>query len=53
MAEREIHTSIFHFDCFRMKGFEWCNFKFDERMFPDAKGHIARIKARGNHVSIA
>jgi alpha-D-xyloside xylohydrolase len=53
MAEREIHTSVFHFDCFWMKGFEWCNFKFDEEMFPDAKGQIARIKARGNHVSIA
>lgn len=33
-----------------MKGFEWCNYKFDEDMFPDAKGQIARIKKRGNHV---
>lgn len=51
MAERKISTSVFHFDCFWMKGFEWSNFKFDDDMFPDAKGQIARIKARGNHVS--
>ncbi|KAF8862677.1 hypothetical protein BDZ45DRAFT_585053 [Acephala macrosclerotiorum] len=50
MAGRDIHTSVFHFDCFWMKGFEWCNFKFDEEMFPDAKGQIARIKERGNKV---
>lgn len=51
MEKRDIHTSVFHFDCFWMKGFEWCDFKFDEDMFPDAKGQIARIKKRGNHVS--
>lgn len=34
-----------------MKGFEWCDFKFDEDMFPDARGQIKRIKERGNHVS--
>jgi alpha-D-xyloside xylohydrolase len=50
MTKRNIHTSVFHFDCFWMKGFEWCNFKFDEDMFPDAKGQIARIKEKGNHV---
>lgn len=50
MAGRDIHTSVFHFDCFWMKGFEWCNFKFDEEMFPDAKGQIARIKERGNKI---
>lgn len=51
MAERDIPTSVFHFDCFWMKGFEWCDFKFDKDMFPDAKGQIKRMKERGLHVS--
>lgn len=51
MAERDIPTGVFHFDCFWMKGFEWCDFKFDKDMFPDAKGQIKRIKERGMHVS--
>ncbi|KAK0105257.1 hypothetical protein ONS95_004355 [Cadophora gregata] len=50
MAERDIPTGVFHFDCFWMKGFEWCDFKFDKDMFPDAKGQIKRIKERGMHV---
>lgn len=50
MAERDIPTSVFHFDCFWMRGFEWCDYEFDNEMFPDAKGQLARIKARGNHV---
>ena len=50
MAERDIPTSVFHFDCFWMRGFEWCDYEFDIEMFPDAKGQLARIKARGNHV---
>ncbi|EOO00370.1 putative family 31 glycosyl alpha-glucosidase protein [Phaeoacremonium minimum UCRPA7] len=50
MAERDIPTSVFHFDCFWMRGFEWCDYEFDKEMFPDAKGQLARIKARGNHI---
>ena len=29
MAERDIPLQVFHFDCFWMKGFEWCNFEWD------------------------
>ena len=52
MKEREIPTSVFHFDCFWMRGFEWSDFEFDKEMFPDAKGQIARIKERGNRVCL-
>lgn len=52
MADRDIATSVFHFDCFWMKGFEWCDFKFDKDMFPDAKGQIKRMKERGLRVSL-
>ena len=35
MAERDVPLHVFHFDCFWMKEFEWCNFEWDERIFPE------------------
>ena len=45
--QRKIPLSVFHFDCFWMKGFEWCNFEWDEKMFPDPKGMLQRLHKRG------
>lgn len=50
MAERDIPVSVFHFDCFWMPGFKWCDYEFDKDYFPDAKGQLQRIKSRGIHV---
>ncbi len=47
MEERSIPLSVFHFDCFWMKGFEWVNFTWDSDTFPDPAGMLARYKARG------
>jgi alpha-D-xyloside xylohydrolase len=47
MADRGIPLSVFHFDCFWMKGFHWCDFTWDEATFPDPAGMLARIKAKG------
>ncbi|KAL4960108.1 glycosyl hydrolases family 31-domain-containing protein [Aspergillus stella-maris] len=47
MAERDIPVSVFHFDCFWMPGFKWCDYEFDKDYFPDAKGQLERIKKRG------
>jgi len=47
MLERDIPFDVFHFDCFWMKEFEWCNFAWDDRVFPDPVGMIKRIKAKG------
>ena len=52
MERRGIPLDVFHFDCFWMKEFEWCSFEWDKRMFPDPKGMIARLKARGLRVSV-
>jgi alpha-D-xyloside xylohydrolase len=52
MAERNIPLSVFHFDCFWMREFEWCNFKFDERQFPDPAAMISRLKARGLKICV-
>lgn len=42
--DRNIPLSVIHFDCFWMKGFEWCNFEFDPDMFPDPQGYLTRIQ---------
>jgi alpha-D-xyloside xylohydrolase len=47
MLERGIPLRTFHFDCFWMKEFHWSEFLWDERVFPDAPGLLARIKAKG------
>ncbi|KAL3489987.1 glycosyl hydrolases family 31-domain-containing protein [Aspergillus germanicus] len=52
MAERDIPVSVFHFDCFWMPGFKWCDYEFDKDYFPDAKGQLERIKNRGIHICV-
>ncbi|OJJ54824.1 hypothetical protein ASPSYDRAFT_185802 [Aspergillus sydowii CBS 593.65] len=52
MAERDIPVSVFHFDCFWMPGFKWCDYEFDKDYFPDAKGQLQRIKSRGIHICV-
>ena len=46
MEERGIPLSVFHFDCCWMREFHWTDFVWDERVFPDPKGMLERIKAR-------
>ncbi len=43
MAERDIPLQVFHFDCFWMKEFEWCNFEWDRRQFPEPEKMLARL----------
>lgn len=52
MAERNIPLSVFHFDCFWMKGFEWCNFEWDKDMFPDPKGMLERLHKKGLKICV-
>ncbi|WP_219835737.1 alpha-xylosidase [Paenibacillus sp. R14(2021)] len=52
MAERDLPLAVFHFDCFWMKEYEWCNFEWDERVFPDPKGMLDRLKAKGLHICV-
>jgi alpha-D-xyloside xylohydrolase len=47
MAERDLPLSVFHFDCFWMREFNWCDFEWDPRTFPDPRGMLERLKARG------
>ncbi len=44
MAERDIPLQVFHFDCFWMKEYQWCDFEWDKRQFPDPKAMLSRLK---------
>jgi len=52
MAQRDIPLAVFHFDCFWMKEYQWCDFQWDERVFPDPEGMLARLKAKGLHICV-
>lgn len=52
MLDRGIPLHVFHFDCFWMKGHEWCNFLWDDRLFPDPKAMLGRLKAKGLRVCV-
>ncbi|MDT0268404.1 alpha-xylosidase [Streptomyces sp. DSM 44915] len=51
MADREIPLSVFHFDCFWMKAYQWCDFTWDPDVFPDPEGMLARLRERGLRIS--
>jgi alpha-D-xyloside xylohydrolase len=52
MAERDLPLSVFHFDCFWMREYEWCGFEWDSRTFPDPEGQLARLHDRGLKVCV-
>ena len=43
---------VFHFDCVWMKDFHWSDFTWDSRVFPDPKGMLSRIKAKGLKICV-
>ncbi|WP_328913746.1 MULTISPECIES: alpha-xylosidase [unclassified Streptomyces] len=52
MAKRELPLSVFHFDCFWMREFHWCDFTWDPRVFPDPEGMLHRLHERGLRVCV-
>ena len=52
MINRGIPLKVFHFDCFWMKDFHWCDFIWDSRVFPDPEGMIKRLKAKGLKICV-
>ena len=51
MKERDLPLHVFHFDCFWMREFEWVNFDWDPRVFPDPTGMLERLHSRGLKIS--
>ena len=52
MLERGIPLKVFHFDCFWMKDFSWCDFTWDSRVFPDPVGMLKRLKEKGLKICV-
>ena len=52
MAERDIPLTVFHFDCFWMREYQWSDFLWDPDVFPDPEGMLARLKERGLRISM-
>ena len=52
MADRDIPLSVFHFDCFWMKEFQWCDFTWDKRVFPDTEGMLKRYHDKGLKICV-
>jgi alpha-D-xyloside xylohydrolase len=52
MAERDLPLSVFHFDCFWMRQFHWCDFVWDPATFPDPEAMLRRLRDRGLKVCV-
>ncbi|MGE5612861.1 MAG: alpha-xylosidase [Bacillota bacterium] len=52
MEERNLPLHVFHFDCFWMKEFQWCDFTWDKDVFPDPESMLARLKSRGLKICV-
>ena len=52
MKERDIPLHVFHFDCYWMEAYEWCNFKWDPATFPDPVGMLKRYHDKGLHICV-
>jgi alpha-D-xyloside xylohydrolase len=52
MAERGLPLSVFHFDCFWMRQFHWCDFVWDPETFPDPEGMLRRLKDKGLRICV-
>ncbi len=50
MAQRDIPLSVFHFDCYWMRGMNWCDFEWDKDVFPDPVGMLKRYHDKGLHI---
>ncbi len=52
MADRDLPLSVFHYDCFWMRGLHWCDFEWDPAVFPDPEGMLQRLHERGLKVCV-
>ncbi|MEG1471911.1 MAG: alpha-xylosidase [Clostridia bacterium] len=52
MLKRKIPLHVFHFDCFWMKGFHWCDFIWNRDVFPDPQGMLGRLHEDGLRICV-
>ncbi len=52
MRERDIPLRVFHFDCYWMEAFEWCNFTWDSKTFPNPVEMLKRYHEKGMKICV-
>ncbi len=52
MAERNIPLHVFHFDCYWMDMFKWCNFEWDKKTFSDPGAMLKRYHEKGLKICV-
>lgn len=52
MRERDIPLDVFHFDCFWMRPYRWCDFTWDAAVFPDPEGMLRRYHKMGLKICV-
>ena len=52
MERRDIPLEVFHFDCFWMREYNWCDFTWDNRMFPEPEAMLSRLKKKGVKICV-
>ncbi len=52
MSEHNIPLSVFHFDCYWMRAFHWCDLEWDKACFPDIRKTLQRCHDRGVKVCV-
>ena len=50
MARRDIPLEVFHFDCFWMHEFHWCDFEWDKKCFSDIRATLKKYHDKGLHI---
>lgn len=52
LEERDIPLSVFHYDCFWQKEFHFCDFEWDNKMFPHPEESIEKLHRKGLKVCV-
>lgn len=52
MSQRGIPLHVFHFDCYWMQAYQWCDFIWDPQTFPDPEGMIRRYHDKGLKICV-
>lgn len=52
MNNRGIPLHVFHFDCYWMEAYEWCNFTWNKKTFPDPVEMLKRYHEKGLKICV-
>ena len=52
MEKRNLPLEVFHFDCFWMKALHWCDFEWNNKIFPEPAEMLKRYKERGLKICV-